>query len=553
MNRKAVTYLRFSNEEQSSHSIERQQMITEGWMQHFNIELVDSFEDQGFTATNFDRPDFKKLYAFIGKNHRNIDYLVVSDLTRFSRELGDAVNIVKKIQLEYGIKIVSASRGAIYDITKPNSFFMMALEFLLGNTENIKRANDINSSIYAAKAVKGRYIGARAPFGYKKEHWHEGKKKLFRLVIVEEEAAIIRWIYDAYLRNCPIYLIKDDAKTMGLRGTKHTLIESILTCPVYAGMQIVKPYKDQPGGLYPLSDHVPIIDLVTWNQVQEKMNKKFKPRTIISEDLPLRGVLCCFCGVPLTGAPSRSKSGKYFHYYKCPKTSKHNNVSAIKAHEQLKQAFDYMSLTPQMVKSITLKSEFLLERRMKDRSRLITQRTSELDQIETDLRSLEKKWISDQISFETYNRWNGDYTKQRNSLRAQIDQLKKESNTTHALLLQTIDYLTDMRHVFETCNATQKQELVRTVFDNSLYYENKVYRTPYLIPELGHNELIMREKSLLIWEKKRGNLAISPSGGAEGSRTPVQTSSPKAFYMLIPALFVGKQQEPDEPIASLAG
>ena len=27
------------------------------------------------------------------------------------------------------------------------------------------------------------------------------------------------------------------------------------------------------------------------------------------------------------------------------------------------------------------------------------------------------------------------------------------------------------------------------------YYDNKVYRTPYLIPELSHNELIMREKT----------------------------------------------------------
>jgi hypothetical protein len=108
-------------------------------------------------------------------------------------------------------------------------------------------------------------------------------------VIVEEEAAIIRWIYEAYLRNTPLYLIKDDAKAMGLRGTRHSLIELILACPVYAGMQYVKLYKDQPGGLYPLADHVPIIDLVVWNQVQEKMNKKVKPRTLISEDLPLRG------------------------------------------------------------------------------------------------------------------------------------------------------------------------------------------------------------------------------------------------------------------------
>jgi hypothetical protein len=71
-------------------------------------------------------------------------------------------------------------------------------------------------------------------------------------------------------------------------------------------------------------------------------------------------------------------------------------------------------------------------------------------------------------------------------------------------VFQTITsvWLTDMHHIFDTCKATQKQELVRTVFDNSLYYENKVYRTPYLIPEFGHNELIMREKNLRIWEKK---------------------------------------------------
>jgi hypothetical protein len=42
-------------------------------------------------------------------------------------------------------------------------------------------------------------------------------------------------------------------------------------------------------------------------------------------------------------------------------------------------------------------------------------------------------------------------------------------------------------------------------------------------------------------------------GGAEGIRTPVQTYSVKAFYMFIPALIVGKQQEPDTPIVSLAG
>jgi hypothetical protein len=43
-----------------------------------------------------------------------------------------------------------------------------------------------------------------------------------------------------------------------------------------------------------------------------------------------------------------------------------------------------------------------------------------------------------------------------------------------------------------------------------------------------------------------------PSSGGEGNRTPVQTYSSKAFYMLIPSLVVGLIQETDTPIPTLA-
>ncbi len=525
MEKKAVSYLRFSSEEQSNFSIERQEMITKSWMEHQDVVLVDRFVDEGYSATNFDRPDFKELYEFIENNYRNINYLVVSDLTRFSRELGDAVIIVKKIQKTYGIRIVSASRGLIYDVNDHNSFFMMGLEFLIGNAENIKRADDINSGIYAAKAIKRQYIGSRAPFGYRKElvgHKRQGKGNIYKLVPVPEEAAVIRFIYDAYLRNVPQYIIEADAKDRGLRGTRNSLIELILTCPIYSAQQYVKPYKDQPGGLFPL-DVEPIIDLITWTSVQEKMNRKTKVRVSISEEMPLRGVLHCHCGRLLTGAPSRGKGGKYFYYYKCQVDGRHNNISVVKSHEQLMEAFQYMNMSTKMINSITLRSEHLLEARTKDRGHLLAKKRSELQKVETDLRSLEQKWIQEKVTFDTYNRWYNDYNKQKNYLTARIDELGKNKSDTHTLLIQYIRYLEDIQTVYKTASLLQKQELIRTVFDNSLYYEDKVYRTPYLIPELSHNELIMREKNLLYIEKKRGNLAISSSGGGEGNRTPVQT------------------------------
>jgi len=64
--------------------------------------------------------------------------LVVDELTRFSRIAGDAINMVTKIQALYDVRIVSASRGSIYDCMDHNSLFIMGLEFLMGNSENIE-------------------------------------------------------------------------------------------------------------------------------------------------------------------------------------------------------------------------------------------------------------------------------------------------------------------------------------------------------------------------------------------------------------------------------
>lgn len=81
--------------------------------------------------------------------------------------------------------------------------------------------------------------------------------------------------------------------------------------------------------------HEPIVSRITWHEVQDRMAGKSKRAVqIVSDDMPLRSILKRHCGLPLTGAPSRSRNGNYYNYYKC-KLSGHNNISALKAHEQL--------------------------------------------------------------------------------------------------------------------------------------------------------------------------------------------------------------------------
>lgn len=166
--KKAIRYLRFSDRKQSNGSIERQELYTGQWIRNNEVELVDTFIDRGYSEKTFDRPDFKKLQEFISKHHKKVDYLIVDQLDRFSRNASEAMGYVKKLQQSYSIQIVSVTEGITFDYDTPGSFFRAGLQLLLAEEDNINRNIKVRGGIYTAKAKEGRYIYKNPPFGYYK-------------------------------------------------------------------------------------------------------------------------------------------------------------------------------------------------------------------------------------------------------------------------------------------------------------------------------------------------------------------------------------------------
>ena len=493
----ALKYHRFSDKDQSHGSLERQDIITSQWCNNNNVIVTDTFNDDGYSAKNFDRPDIKKLFEFIRTQKTKIDYLVVAELTRFSRELGDAINMVKKIQTQYGIQIVSSGRNSIYDVKDATSFFMMSIEFTLGNTDNLQRESNINGGIFTAKK-EGRYIGSRPPFGYTKTG--EGKER--KLVIVEEEAAAIRFIFSAFISGMPINEIRKQAKAMGYNKTGRSVIqENVLQNPIYNGKQRVKTWKDQAGGIFP-ANHEAIIDDLTWGQVQNKMLKPKKKGITVSDEMPLRGVLHCHCGQLLTGAPSRSRNGNYYYYYKCNRQSSHNNVSVVKAHGQLDEVLELMSLPQWMINAVAEQSKTMLAVEQKTQKKELLKLRTELEQVEEDLYSLEEKYLRNAVNIETYSRWFNDCTGKRQWIRAKIANMTNNEDQLTMLLDENLQDLSDLKYVYQSASTTNKQNLLRQVFDNSLYYRNGTYRTANLMNIFSHNQLILKQKQLLLIDEK---------------------------------------------------
>jgi len=486
--------LRYSKDGQSHGSIERQDLYTSQWALRNDVEITDTFIDAGYTAKTFDRPDYKKLHEFVSKYHRLVDYLIVDDLDRFSRDTAEALSKTKELQFKYNVQLVSVTDGIIFDYHTPGTLLRTGLKFLLAEENNIDRANKINAGIYTAKAKEGRWIqGGPAPFGYKKVG--EGKDR--HLEIDETQESIIRFIFDAFLRNAPDYVIKQDVKDKGFPLKGKSVIKAILKNHLYTAQQLVKGCKNLPGGLFP-GNWKPIIDMITWQRVQDKLNCKPRTRVAIEDELPLRGLLRCHCGKMLTGAPSKNRIGNYFYYYKCNTSSQHNNISAVKAHAQLHEALGYLSLPDRLVAAIRNKSETLLQEKEKENAILLEQKKREYEAADKRLFSVEEKWINNQMAHETYQRWYTDITQKRIHLKAEIEKLGKDQNQVKTLLNDNLERLTDLQAVYSATTTVNKQELLRQVFDNTLYYKDKIYRTQYIMPVFSHNTLILKQKQLLI-------------------------------------------------------
>lgn len=85
-----------SNDKLESDSISSQRAIIERFVaQNPNIKLVAEFCDDGYTGTNFDRPDFQRMMEAVKAG--KINCVIVKDLSRFGRDYIDAGKYIEKI------------------------------------------------------------------------------------------------------------------------------------------------------------------------------------------------------------------------------------------------------------------------------------------------------------------------------------------------------------------------------------------------------------------------------------------------------------------------
>ena len=185
-------YIRLSQEDgdkEESNSVTNQRELINSYIsEDKELNVYDYYIDDGWSGTNFDRPDFKRLIADVENNV--INTIIVKDLSRFGRNYIEVGNFIEQVFPQYKIRFISIS-DKIDNFKNPESLNSMIFPFK--NMINEEYCRDISRKIRSVKLIgakKGNFMQGLAPYGYIKNP--EDKHKF---IIDDEAAKIIKLIY----------------------------------------------------------------------------------------------------------------------------------------------------------------------------------------------------------------------------------------------------------------------------------------------------------------------------------------------------------------------
>lgn len=345
----AAVYLRLSREDgdkEESCSIGNQRdLITLYLQKHPEIKLYDEFVDDGYSGSNFERPDFKRMMALILKN--KINCVIVKDLSRFAREYIDAGYYLEKLFPAMGIRFIAINDNIDYkEDDSNNTKLVIAFKNILNDSYIRDTSIKIRSQL-EVKRKKGEYIGPFVVMGYQK--CEDDKHKI---EVDECAAGTIKRIYSMRFMGMSASAIADKlnienipspAEYKRIRGTnfsantqrKHiakwtaSAVIRILTDEIYTGTLIQGRYttinykvkkiieKDKSQWVIIKNNHEAIIPVEFFEKVQRLLQQNTRVSPGKSEPYLFSGFLkCADCGDLLVRKTAKYKD-KTYAYYMC--------------------------------------------------------------------------------------------------------------------------------------------------------------------------------------------------------------------------------------------
>jgi len=493
----AVPYIRLSDKDQSSFSIDNQLREITAYCKKYNLTQTDAFIDNGESSYTFDRADFKKLELYIKKNRPQ--FIVVYHLDRFSRNLAEALQKTRELLTKYNVRVRDISEPLDLDDNDPNVFMIRSFRFMMAEGELHRIRQRIKAGMLQG-AINGRHLNM-APYGYTNGRDDQNKPIL---LVNEDKAFHVQIIFKEYIAGNSIEEVRRIARLFGYKQTSHSAVQTILANAIYIGKIKIPGSIRLAQGL-----HSPIISEYDFYKAQELLTGRKGITHQPKEEVFLRGILKDYAGNVMTAGNSRGRSGRYYWYY-VSKTNR-QNFSATKIHAQFLKMLGLLSFTNKELKWFKTKLTESIAAKQALQSDVAKKLTHKLADVKNRIEKTEEKYLLQQdISPTTFKKVVTNLRKEQSELQHSL----LNNNTDGPILMdklnQLLPCLTNLQDLFIKMPLHKQQQFIRTVFDNSLSYYNECYRTPYLHPIFEPKAALLKQNKLLIIEQPVIKLADTP-------------------------------------------
>lgn len=324
---RAALYCRLSSDDAylgESGSIQTQKALLTQYCRENNIPIYDTYADDGFSGTNFERPDFKRMLNDLEKHKANV--VIVKDLSRFGREYAQMGMYIENDFEDWNIRFISI--GENIDTLNGTDGILMPITNVI-NSHYAKECSRKTKQAHRALAKEGKFIGSRAPFGYIKD-----PNDRHHLIVDEEAAAVVKDIFKMFCNgigygrmtkilrerkvlNPQAYFNKNNPDYYKSDYWRQdfdwhvTSIRALLNNPVYLGqttfgrtkvkgrVKKTKVATDESEWIVVKNTHEPLVDKETWDLVHEIMKNR-RRETKRGEVQMFAGLVkCADCGSAL--------------------------------------------------------------------------------------------------------------------------------------------------------------------------------------------------------------------------------------------------------------
>lgn len=291
------------------------------------IPETNKFREIGSGESIDSRPEIQKILKMI--ESPKVKGVLIKEVSRLGRPSLKEIGILSELFQYSNTLIITPER--IFDLRNKYDKDAFEREMMRGN-EYLEYFKEIQQNGRLASVSAGNYIASVPPYGYNKIWVADGKKKCPTLQIKEDEANIVRMIFDMYVnQNIGINNIANKLDGMKIKPPKGDYwspdsIREMLKNEHYIGKvrwnwrktitivekgEVVKKRPSSKIGEYLVYDgkHEPIVTEEMFYAAIKKMgnNPRTKPNTRLRN--PLAGLLYCRCGRAMTMRTYKNPDG----------------------------------------------------------------------------------------------------------------------------------------------------------------------------------------------------------------------------------------------------